>query len=173
VRGGAELIMQKKYAIFGIVTALTVALDQWSKWWARSGALDRTREVVAGYWEFMLSHNTKGAFGFNIPGGRWAFVVFGVVALVFIVNYLRKDEAGRMRVLIPLALIAGGAVGNIYDRIALGPVTDFIHWHIKQSFNWPVFNIADAALVVGVLALVLFGPRKKKQKDAQSAEATR
>jgi signal peptidase II len=164
---------QKKYAIFGIITALTIALDQWSKWWARSGALDRMREVVPGYWEFTLSHNTRGAFGFNIPGGRWAFVVFGVVALVFIVNYLRKDEAGRTRVLIPLALIAGGAVGNIYDRIVLGPVTDFIHWHIKQSFNWPVFNIADAALVVGVLMLILFGPRQKKEKKTASAQATR
>src|SRR5262249_40270165 len=67
---------QKKYAIFGIITAVTIAIDQWSKWWARSGALDRIREVVPGYWEFTLSHNTRGAFGFNIPGGRWAFVVF-------------------------------------------------------------------------------------------------
>ena len=165
--------MPKKYVIFGIVTALTVVIDQWSKWWARSGALDRTREVVAGYWEFTLSHNTRGAFGFNIPGGRWAFVVVGLVALGFIVNYLRKPDAGKLRVLIPLALIAGGAIGNIYDRVVLGPVTDFIHWHIRQSFNWPVFNVADAALVVGVLALILFGPRQKKEKKAASAQATR
>ena len=146
--------MQKKYAIFGIVTAVTVALDQWSKIWARTSLRPDREPVITGYWDFILSQNPRGAFGFNIPGGRWAFVVFGVVALVFIVNYLRKDEAGRLRVLIPLALIAGGAIGNIYDRIAQGTVTDFIHWHLKQSFSWPTFNVADAALVVGIIGLV-------------------
>src|SRR5262249_24918212 len=146
-------------------------IDQWSKVWARHtlGRGSPLRPpVIQGFWEYQLSQNARGAFGFNITGGRWAFVIVGIVALGFIIAYLRKPESAKRRVVIPLGLIGGGALGNIYDRIVAGTVTDFIHWHWRESFNWPTFNFADAALVAGVLALLLFAPKPKKQKDAGS-----
>jgi signal peptidase II len=156
--------MMKRGGIFAVVTALTLVIDQWSKYWARTSLRPDRPPVIPGFWDYQLSMNERGAFGFNIPGGRWAFVVVGVIALGFIIAYLRKPESAKLRVLVPLGLIAGGAVGNIYDRILYGRVTDFIRWHYKTKY-WPTFNIADAALVAGVIALILFGPRAKKAKD--------
>jgi signal peptidase II len=162
----------RKYILFIAVTLATIGVDQATKVWARTSLRPDRPPVIEGYWDYRLSQNPRGAFGLNLPGGRWAFVVVGVVALVFIGSYLRKPEAGKLRVVVPLGLIAGGALGNIYDRVAFGTVTDFVLWHWHEHV-WPTFNVADAALVAGVIALILFAPRTKKQagKDARARAA--
>ncbi|HJZ83643.1 MAG TPA: signal peptidase II [Polyangia bacterium] len=166
----------RKYVLFGLVTAAVLAVDQVSKVWARSALrpiYPNAKSVIPGLWEFRYSENTGSAFGMfrNLPGGRYLLVAVGLIALGFIVNYLRKQEASRPMTATALALIAGGAVGNVFDRVAFGKVTDFILWRY-QHHEWPVFNFADAALVAGVLALLLFGPRKpKKQAQRQARSA--
>jgi len=160
-----------KYVLFAAVTAASLVVDQLTKVWARSSLkpiAPAVKSVIPGFWEFKYSENTGSAFGMfrNLPGGRYILVAVGVVALIFIISYLRKPDSDRPIIAVALALISGGAVGNIFDRAAFGRVTDFILWHYHQT-EWPVFNFADASLVAGVLALLLFAPRKQKDREGQ------
>jgi len=79
-------------------------------------------------------------------------VALAALALVF--QYLRRTDPGQSRLHLALGLVAGGAVGNLIDRIAVGRVSDFIVWHY-HGHEWPAFNVADAALVVGVCLMAL------------------
>jgi signal peptidase II len=90
----------------------------------------------------------------GIPYARYFLLVVGVGALFVIVSTLRKAEPDRWRIATELGLLTGGALGNIIDRVTFNKVTDFIVWRIG-AHEWPTFNIADAALVVGVLGLVI------------------
>src|ERR1041384_2890000 len=124
-----------KYVLFGAVTAASLAADQLTKVWARAALkpiVPAEKSVIPGFWDFRYSENTGSAFGMfrNLPGGRYILVAVGVVALFFILSYLRKPDADRPIISVALALIAGGAVGNIFDRAAFGRVTDFILWHV-------------------------------------------
>jgi signal peptidase II len=153
-----------------------LASDQWSKVWARKALepiFPAHKTIVGGilggrlFWEMRYSENTGSAFGLlrDLPGARYFFVVIGIAALAYIFYYLRRPEADRPLTAIALGLVAGGAVGNIFDRAWFGKVTDFIVWRYERH-EWPAFNIADAALVVGLAALLLFAPRKAKRAGA-------
>ena len=162
-----------KYLIFAFVMAGVLAGDQVTKVWARKALLPIPQKtVIEGYFDLRYSENPGVAFGMfrHMPGGRYILVGVGVVALAFIAAYLRKPDAEKTSVAVALGLTAGGAVGNIFDRIAFGKVTDFIVWHY-HGHEWPAFNVADAALVAGVLALLLFAPRNKSTgADAGKAD---
>jgi signal peptidase II len=163
----------RKYVTFVAVLVAVLAADQATKVWARAVLKPATGEktVIPGFWEFIYSENTGSAFGLfrAVPGSRYIFIVVGIAALIFIAGYMRRPESDRMTVCIPLALIAGGAIGNIFDRLAFGRVTDFILWHYKDH-RWPAFNVADAALVAGVLALILFGPKKPAEQKVKAEQ---
>jgi signal peptidase II len=119
--------------------------------------------VVDGFFNLRYSENTGVAFGMaqSLPGGRILLTLIALGAFVLVLYYLRKSEDHHLRMHAALGLVGGGAIGNLTDRILYGKVTDFIVWHYK-GHEWPAFNIADAALVVGVglMALdMLKGPR--------------
>jgi signal peptidase II len=112
------------------------------------------------------SENPGVAFGMfqKLPGGRIILTVVAFIALALVISYLRKTDATQRRLQVALGLIFGGAVGNLIDRIALGAVTDFLVvdvgiWPLNP---WPAFNVADAALVIGVglMALDMIWPPK-------------
>ncbi len=156
----------RKYLIFGVLTIVSLVADQWTKIWARAvlkpliGSAERTKIVVQGFFDLQYSENTGVAFGMlqNMPGGAWILTAVAIGAFVLVLYYLHKTELSQTRMHAALGLVAGGAMGNLIDRILYKKVTDFILWHYRDAFRWPNFNIADAALVIGVglMALDMF-----------------
>src|SRR5262249_55612218 len=129
--------------------------------------------VIDGFFNLRYSENTGVAFGLlqQLPGGRFLLTLVALAAFVLVLHYLRKTPAEHVRMQVALGLVGGGAIGNLIDRIMFGRVTDFIVWHAGVH-EWPAFNIADAALVVGVglMALDMF---KNEKKPARAAEKER
>lgn len=163
---------RRKYVIFGVLGALTIALDQWTKVLARDKLRPlghQAKVVIDGFFNLRYSENTGVAFGMfqTLPGGRFLLTLVALFAFGLVIHYLRKTEATHTRMHAALGLVGGGAIGNLIDRIMYGKVTDFIVWHVKQH-EWPAFNIADAALVVGVglMALdMLLAPKPAAVKE--------
>ena len=161
--------MSRRYVFFIVAAALTLVFDQITKYMARANlVLGDAKTVIEGYWDWELSYNTGSAFGlFNTTAGARGFLTaIGLVACVAIVFILRKSD-DRAWNAAALGLVFGGALGNVIDRILDGKVTDFVLWKVG-TFKWPQFNVADAALVVGVLILFLDIGKKKQPKGTKA-----
>jgi signal peptidase II len=150
----------RKYVLFGVFAVVSIALDQWTKALAREvlRPLDpyHPRVVIDGFFNLRYSENQGVAFGMlqNMTGGRVVLTLMAVAAFALVLYYLRKSEPQATRLHVALGLVGGGAIGNLIDRMMYGRVTDFIVWHVKEH-EWPAFNIADAALCIGVGLMVL------------------
>jgi signal peptidase II len=146
--------------LFGAAAVLSLVLDQWTKVLARTHLKPLGpwggKTVIANYFDLRFSENTGVAFGMfqRLPGGRIWLTLIALIALLLVGYYLLKSGPRQTRLHLALGLVGGGAIGNLVDRIAFGRVTDFIVWHIGRH-EWPAFNIADAALVVGVALMAL------------------
>lgn len=164
--------MASKYRWFVIAFFATLVLDQGSKMWARRVLLPiypTVKTVISGYFELRYSENPGSAFGLfsGLPGARYFLFIVGIGALVIVAAYLRRAAPDARRLGVELGLLAGGALGNVIDRISFGRVTDFIVWRIG-THEWPTFNIADAALVVGVIGLLFdMRPDEAARKSAK------
>lgn len=174
--------MPRRYIIFLVIGVLTAVADQVTKIWARA-TLPTTEQgwgspvsVIDNYWDWRLSENPGSAFGLfgETSGARIFLSVIGVIAVIAIVWMLKKAQEDQKRLVVALGLVAGGAVGNLIDRIAFGVVTDFIVWRYHDT-EWPTFNIADVTLVVGVgLLFIDIGKEAKEEaKQAKNAKAAR
>ncbi len=151
--------MAKKHRWFLVAFVISVALDQASKVWARATLrpiYPGVKTVVAGFFDLRYSENPGSAFSLfrGMGGARWFLLLVGFGALGVVAYYLRKAPARAARIGAELGLLAGGAIGNMVDRALYGRVTDFIVWKVR-GHEWPTFNIADAALVLGVIGLAL------------------
>jgi signal peptidase II len=139
------------------IAALVVALDQATKFAVeRVFSYGERLAVVPGLFDLTLVYNRGAAFSFlaNAAGWqRWFFIALGAAAAAFIVWLLARHGSQRLFAF-ALALILGGAIGNVIDRIARGHVVDFVllHW---QRFHWPAFNVADSAITLGAVLLVV------------------
>jgi len=143
----------KEYWILITVTGIILILDQITKAIVRAnipfGARWMPLEWLEPYFRFVHWENTGAAFGLFQGGG----IVFGILAVIvsgFILFYFPQIPKEEILMRIAIAMQLGGALGNLIDRIAFGPVTDFI-----SVGNFPVFNIADASITVGVGLLIL------------------
>lgn len=138
----------------GVALAVIVA-DHLTKWWV-SSALDYQEAIpVLPFFSLVRVHNTGAAFSFLADAGgwqRWFFIAVGIVATVIIVRLL-KHHAHEPRLAFALALVLGGALGNVIDRVVLGHVVDFLYFHYRQ-FSFPAFNVADSAISVGAALLI-------------------
>lgn len=162
---------RRKYLVFGIVFGLALLADQVTKIWARDELRPRHSPIVVidGFFDLRYSENPGSAFGLfrNLAGGRWLLLGIGVIAMVVVVGLLKRVKPGQLRIAAELGLLAGGALGNIVDRITRGVVTDFVLWKIQsRGLEWPLFNVADAALVVGVIALLFDMKGEPKEPEA-------
>ncbi|RMH37021.1 MAG: signal peptidase II [Deltaproteobacteria bacterium] len=166
--------MPRRYKIFLAFCAATIALDQVTKLWARRLPTDARgygipQPVIDNFWDWRLSFNTGSAFGLfhSVDGARIFLSIVAVVAVVAIVWMLVKAADEQRWFVVALGLVAGGAIGNLIDRIAFGKVTDFIVWKYHEH-EWPTFNIADAALCVGV-GLMFLSEFKKEGREPVAA----
>ena len=143
------------------LSAAVLALDQVSKWWALHALqpVGVPHAVVPGLLNWTLTFNVGAAFSFLAGGGgwqRWFFVVLALVISGVLVGWLARTSRHDWRTALPLALIIGGAIGNLVDRVHAAQVTDFIQVYFRQ-WSYPVFNLADCAITVGAVMLVVFG----------------
>jgi signal peptidase II len=135
------------------------AVDRWSKWMIETHlSPDSLQTVIPGFFNLVRSENPGVAFGiFSEGSGPWhtpALVLFSVAAICILAAMLWKiDKLDRVSA-IALSLIFGGAVGNVYDRVRAGAVTDFLDFYIR-SYHWYVFNLADSAICIGAGLLLL------------------
>ncbi|HEY4395626.1 MAG TPA: signal peptidase II [Polyangia bacterium] len=151
---------RRKYLLFTVFAVVSLLLDQWTKVMARDVLRPRgpfnPKVVVQGYFDLRYAENPGVAFSMfqDLPGGRVLLTLLAVIALVVVIAYLRKTPPEATRVHVALGLVGGGAIGNLVDRVMYGKVTDFIVWK-KGIHEWPAFNVADAALCVGVGLILL------------------
>jgi signal peptidase II len=160
---------RRKYLLFSLFALLSLVLDQWTKAMARHALRPLGRKVIVdGYFDLRYAENPGVAFSMlqTIPGGFLSLVALAAFALV--IYYLRKMPPEATRLHIALGLVGGGALGNLVDRLLYGRVTDFIVWKVGRH-EWPAFNIADAALCIGVGLMVLDMFRNRKQAPSPSA----
>ncbi|MFV2056682.1 MAG: signal peptidase II [Thiohalomonadales bacterium] len=150
------------------VTAVVVLVDLYTKSVASDLLiLHQPVNIFAGF-NFTLMHNTGAAFSFLSDAAgwqRWFFSIVAIVVSAIIVLWLKKLSNDQVWLAIALALILGGAVGNVYDRLTLGYVVDFIDVYYGSA-HWPAFNIADSAISVGAVMFIIDAIRNPKQSDS-------
>jgi signal peptidase II len=166
------------------LSLLVIVLDQLTKFWAGSALeLHQTVEFLP-FLDISLAHNTGAAFSFLSDAGgwqRWFFSALAIAVSVMIVFWLKRLPADQLKSAIALSLVLGGALGNVLDRILLGHVVDFIDFHYQAGSclplfqtitgisgvqcHWPAFNIADSAITLGAVLLIIdaFGARGKAE----------
>ena len=141
------------------LSAAVVALDQATKYLA-SVQLDYNVPVaVLPFFNLTLLHNTGAAFSFLSDAAgwqRWFFIILAAVVSLVLIVWLRRLQPAQRWLAVALALVIGGAVGNVIDRLLYGYVIDFIQLYY-QRWYWPAFNAADSAISVGAVILVLDG----------------
>jgi len=144
---------RRKLLTFLVVASLVVTLDQLSKLWVRTYLeLGESLRLTA---RLSLTHvgNTGSAFGL-LANQTFLLIIIGIASLFVILLFLRYLPQVTTLSMASIGLIWGGALGNLVDRLHLGFVTDFIDFRLWGSFHWPAFNIADAAITVGVFLLI-------------------
>ncbi len=153
-------------AFWLLLAVLVIALDQATKTLAVN-LLDYGSPVRAtGFLNWTLLHNTGAAFSFLSDAGgwqRWFFTAVAAAISVLILVWMYRLGPGERGQKLALALILGGALGNLWDRLTLGYVVDFIQLHYRDYY-WPAFNIADSAITLGAIWLIgqsLFSNREK------------
>jgi signal peptidase II len=151
------------------LAALVIALDRWTKHWASTTLpFNQPIQLVGDYLRFTYTRNSGVAFGIG-QGTGFPYYVFSLVAIVAIVWMFLRGRVGHDPVRrTALTLILSGAVGNLVDRVTSGEVVDFIEVGIPQ-WHWPIFNVADSAVTVGVLCFALAWSRKGEPAAAPGA----
>ncbi len=146
-----------RYAAWLLLAALIVVLDLWTKALA-SSSLELYRPVeVTGWLNLTLAHNTGAAFSFLADGDGWQRIFFIVVASgisLFLLAWMWRIPLRARALPAALMLLLGGAIGNLVDRVRLGYVVDFIDVHYG-GWHWPAFNIADSAIVIGIVLMLI------------------
>ncbi|WP_243364462.1 signal peptidase II [Fundidesulfovibrio terrae] len=160
--------MKPQYILAGSIAAGVTLLDQITKLQVQKHlVLYTSREIIPGFFNLVHTLNKGAAFGFlNRPDTSWQtyfFIAATALAVVIVLNLLSKAEPGAKLFIIALGLILGGALGNLIDRMRTGQVVDFLEFYLG-SFVWPAFNVADIAITLGSLAMILSFYGRKRPK---------
>ena len=151
------------------LAAAVVVLDLASKAWITSAFRYGESREVTPFFNLVLVHNTGAAFSFLADAGGWQRWFFtGVAIAISAVLFVLLRRQANPWVGAAMALVLGGALGNLYDRVTLGHVVDFVQLHAAGHY-FPAFNVADSAISVGVVLLLLDGVRPKGALPAPAA----
>ncbi|HSF42162.1 MAG TPA: signal peptidase II [Thermoanaerobaculia bacterium] len=145
-----------------------MALDQWTKWLVEIRLPHHAAEtVIPGFLNLTHVRNTGVAFGLFASDGHgtnWTLTILGLVALTAVGVYFWLAPSKDRWLLVALALVVGGAVGNLIDRVASGAVTDFIDVYVG-GHHWPSFNVADSAISIGIVLMAIDSFRTHRHSD--------
>lgn len=149
---------------------LALVLDQWSKH-AVLASMDLYQSIeITSFFNLTHTRNYGAAFSFlNDASGwqRWFFTAIALVVSVVIVRWLKATSKHQIMLPVAFCLILGGAIGNVYDRLVYGYVVDFLHVYYKE-FDWPVFNIADSAICLGAILLIIDMFKNKEEQGVSN-----
>jgi signal peptidase II len=151
-----------------ILALVVLVLDFVTKRWVESGLFYGEQIPVTSFFNLVLTYNAGAAFSFLSDAAgwqRWFFSSIAGGASIMIIYLLRRHETDKL-FCTALSLILGGAVGNLWDRIMLGHVVDFLDFYIG-TYHWPAFNVADSAIFLGAMLLIL---QSFLQGEASSGE---
>ena len=138
------------------ISAIVIALDVYTKHLVQGAFAYGDSLTITSFFDLVRYHNQGSAFGFLADAGGWQKLFFNGVSVtaIIVISYLISKHSTEKLFCLGLALILGGAVGNLYDRATLGYVVDFLNFHYHDVY-WPAFNVADSAICVGVGCLLL------------------
>ena len=158
-----------------LISLAVFGLDQVTKLWILDNFVLGERQVLLPFFNLVHVHNYGAAFSFlsDQPGWqRWFLLAVTSVISVVLLVWLTRLQAQQKLLALSLALILGGALGNLYDRAVYGYVVDFIDWHVN-GYHWPAFNIADAGISCGAVLLILdtfINPEPKAKDKAPNSK---
>lgn len=172
----AEHLLKLRYLF---VSLAVIILDQWTKWLVELHLPHHIVDpVIPGFLNLTHVRNTGVAFGLFAasPGeesSSWLLTLLGLAALTAVGLYFWFAPSRNRGLLTALALVVGGAVGNLIDRIGSGAVTDFIDVYVG-THHWPSFNVADSAISIGIVLMAIdsFRARKDEAPEPQKAAPT-
>lgn len=139
-----------------IAAAVIVVLDQLTKVWMNKLLQMGQAIRLTSFLNLVMAYNKGAAFSFLASASGWQryfFTGISIIAILFILYFMKKN-AGQKLFCWALALILGGAIGNLIDRVLYGHVIDFIDFHVG-TWHWPAFNVADSAITIGAIFFVL------------------
>ncbi len=170
INKNANRISFVKYRILALTVPVVIALDQWTKHLILAHfRLGQSRPVISGLFNLTYVRNFGAAFSFLNDAPQWFrgpfFIVVPTIILSVLTYLFIKLTAGRNAVAFAYSLIAGGAFGNIIDRLRFGYVVDFLHFYWGVHY-WPMFNVADSCIVVGVGILLIDSFRTPAESNA-------
>jgi signal peptidase II len=156
------------------LSAAVIALDQLTKYWVVAGIRPGEEYPMASFFSLVLAFNSGAAFSFLAGADgwqRWLFVGIAFIASAVMLWLLKRG--GGSLFCAGIALILGGALGNLYDRIVIGRVVDFLLFHYRD-WQYPAFNVADSAITVGAALLIIesFRQRHEEPTPARRSEDT-
>lgn len=149
------------YLLAGII----IVIDQLTKYWITDVFFYGEILEILPILNLTLVHNMGAAFSFLSDAGgwqRWFFALVSLVVSVILVVWLSRLKGQQNLLAVALVLVLGGALGNLWDRVLLGYVVDFVDVHYQQ-YHWPAFNVADAAITLGAVLLILESLLASKQ----------
>ena len=146
----------------GLVAAVIVAaLDQLTKWWILDWVMDPPRVIaIAPFFNTVLVYNRGTSFGLFEGGGQWLLLAVAAAIVAILLVWLTRTR--RRGLALALGLVIGGALGNAIDRLARGAVVDFLDFHWGE-LHWPAFNLADSAITIGVVLMLLDGLLERRR----------
>ena len=156
--------------IYYVIAMIIFLVDQGSKWLVKT-KMDLGQEIsVIGDFFYITSHRNRGAAFGILQDQRWFFIVITIIVVAALVWYIQKIKSQADKLLpVALSLVLAGALGNFLDRLLMGEVVDFFKFNFG-SYTFPIFNVADSAIVVGVALIILdtlLESRREKQREGQ------
>ncbi len=158
---------------FLLLSLAILVFDQWTKWLIELHLpLHASESIIRGLANFTHVRNTGVAFGLfaaqGVASGSWLLTALGLGALTAVCIYFWRTPTKDRTLLTALALVVGGALGNLLDRAATGAVTDFVDLFVGLH-HWPAFNVADAAISIGIV-LMAIDSLKRRHPSPEPAE---
>lgn len=153
--------------LYYLLAFVIIAIDQWTKWLiVRYMELGESIPIIENVL-YITSHRNRGAAWGMLQGQFWLFYLITIVVVVGIVVYIQRLQPTQRLFGIALGLMLGGALGNFIDRVFRKEVVDFVHTYIF-NYSFPIFNVADAALTIGVALMFIYTWIEEKQRKGMS-----
>lgn len=153
--------------LYYLLAFVVIVIDQWTKWLVvRYMELGESIPIIENVL-YMTSHRNRGAAWGMLQGQFWLFYLITIVVVIGIIVYIQRLQPTERLFGVALGLMLGGAIGNFIDRVFRKEVVDFVHTYIFD-YSFPIFNVADAALTVGVALLFIQTWMEEKKRKGMS-----